>query len=146
MDGVRKLALSCSPEVGDNRNECFLNANSSYERAILDSFYVWLSRFTYRPFTLEGNFGFARAIQEMLLSYDSNTKEVRLFRALPKEWDGKEVSFRSLRVPGGCRISARRAADGKVSFTAEGRLPGPVLYNGHRVSGDCLLNNRALRF
>ena len=45
VDGVRKLDLSCSPEVGDNRSECFLNANSSYERAILNSFYVWLSRF-----------------------------------------------------------------------------------------------------
>lgn len=45
VDGVRRLELSCSPEVGDNRNECFLNANSSYERAILNSFYIWLSRF-----------------------------------------------------------------------------------------------------
>ena len=248
VDGVRRLELSCSPEVGDNRNECFLNANSSYERAILNSFYVWLSRFaeacgdraeaakwrgyvgtfgppnatkdgvleisrgkpltfthrhashlmqvfplvnvppeagvdfqksvdqweslgtgrwcgysfswagcfearlgrgdrahrylkdfqrafvsrngfhvngdqtksglsrfTYRPFTLEGNFGYARGIQEMLLSYDPATNSYRLFPALPKAWDGKEVSFRDLRLPGGHRVTAKRAADGTVT-------------------------------
>ena len=260
VDGVRKLDISCSPEVGNNSNGCFLTPNSTYERTILDNFYTWLARLaeacgegaeaakwrgyvgtfgppnvtadgvlelaagrllgashrhpshliqvfplvdvpidtgvdflrsvdqweslttkawvgfsfpwagcfearlgrgdrafrylkdfqraftsrcgfnlngdqlkcglsnhTYRPFTLEANFGYARGIQEMLLSYDPHNKEVHLFRALPKEWDGKEVSFRNLRVPGGCMISARRAADGRVSFTAEGRLPGPVI-------------------
>ena len=255
-DGVRKLDISCSPEVGDNGGECFLNANSSYERAILKSFYVWLarlseacgnkeeaarwrgyvetfgspnvtkegvievsagralafshrhashllqvfplvnvppepgvdfvksvdqwenlgkkpswcgysyswagcfearigrgdrahrylkdfqrafvsrsgfhlngdqlkcglSRYTYRPFTLEGNFGYARGIQEMLLSYDPHTNTYRLFPALPKEWDGKEVSFRGLRLPGGHRVSAKRAADGTVTHTL---VPNP---------------------
>ena len=255
-DGVRKLDVSCSPEVGDNGGECFLNANSSYERAILKSFYVWLarlseacgnkeeaakwrgyvetfgspnvtkggvievsagralafshrhashllqvfplvnvppepgvdfvrsveqwenlgkkpswcgysyswagcfearigrgdrahrylkdfqrafvsrsgfhlngdqlkcglSRYTYRPFTLEGNFGYARGIQEMLLSYDPHTNTYRLFPALPKDWDGKEVSFRGLRLPGGHRVSAKRAADGTVTHTL---VPNP---------------------
>ncbi|MBP5510118.1 MAG: hypothetical protein J6Z49_04305 [Kiritimatiellae bacterium] len=255
-DGVRRLELSCSPEVGDNRNECFLNANSSYERAILNSFYVWLSRlaeacgnadeaakwracvgtfgppnvaadgvleisagnplksshrhashlmqvfpltnvphekgvdfaksvdwweglgtrlwcgysfswagcfearlgrgdkafrylkdfqrafvtrngfhvngdqlkcglsrFTYRPFTLEGNFGYARGIQEMLLSYDPATGNYKLFPALPKAWDGKEVSFTNLRIPGGHRISAKRAADGTVTHSVTRKAP-----------------------
>ena len=248
VDGVRKLDVSCSPEVGDDGNACFLNANSTYERAILDSFYAWLARlaeacgdkpeaakwhafvgtfgppnvtkdgvtelsagkllrhshrhpsqlvqvfplvnvppekgvdfarsvdqwetlgtawwvgfsfswagcfearlgrgdrafrylkdfqraftsrcgfnlngdqlkcglskYTYKPFTLEANFGFARGVQEMLLSYDLHSNTVKLFPALPKEWDGKEVSFRDLRVPGGHRISATRAADGKIT-------------------------------
>ena len=34
--GVRRLDLSCSPEVGDNRNECFLTPNSTYDRVIFD--------------------------------------------------------------------------------------------------------------
>ena len=256
VDGVRKLELSCSPEVGDNRNECFLNANSSYERAILSSFYVWLSRlaeacgdageaakwkayvgtfgspnvaadgalevsagnplkfshrhashlmqvfpltnvprengvdfaksvdrweglgtdwwcgysfswagcfesrlgrgdrafrylkdfqrafvtrngfhvngdqlkcglsrYTYRPFTLEGNFGYARGIQEMLLSYDPATGNFTLFPALPKAWDGKEVSFTNLRIPGGRRVSAKRAADGTVTYSVTRSRP-----------------------
>ena len=268
VDGVRKLTLSCSPEVGDNRNECFLNANSSYERAILDSFYVWLSRlaeacgegaeatkwrgyvgtfgppnvakdcsleisagnplkgshrhashlmqvfpltnvpredgvdfaksvdrweglgtrlwcgysfswagcfearlgrgdrayrylkdfqrafvarngfhvngdqlkcglsrFTYRPFTLEGDFGYARGIQEMLLSYDPHSDTYRLFPALPKEWDGKEVSFRNLRLPGGHRVSAKRAVDGTITYEISPNpraKPVPRLAAGNR--------------
>jgi alpha-L-fucosidase 2 len=250
VDGVRRLDVSCSPEVGDNRNECFLNANSSYERAILASFYVYLSRladacgrgaeakrwmgyvgtfgplnvtadgtieisagnllkashrhpshlvqvfpltnvpaergvdfvrsvdqweglgtglwvgfsfswagcfearlgrgdrahrylkdfqraftsrcgfnlngdqlkcglsrYTYKPFTLEANFGFARGLQEMLLAYDPHANTATLFPALPRAWDGREVSFRNLRVPGGHRISATRAADGRVTHS-----------------------------
>jgi len=76
-----------------------------------------LSYFTYRPFTLDANFGFARGIQEMLLQYDSHTNTVKLFPALPQRWNGKEVSFRDLRVPGGHKISATRAANGKVTYT-----------------------------
>ena len=48
VDGVRKLDISCSPEIGNNEHGCFLNANSSYERAILNSFYTWLSRLAKR--------------------------------------------------------------------------------------------------
>ena len=256
VDGVRRFDLSCSPEVGDNRNECFLNANSSYERAILESFYAWLarlaeacgltdeaekwrayagtfgppnvtkdgileisagnllsfshrhashlmqvfplvnvppepgvdfvksveqwenldkkpwwcgysyswagcfearlgrgdrahrylkdfqrafvsrngfhvngdqtksglSRYTYRPFTLEGNFGYARGLQEMLLSYDPHTNTYKLFPALPKAWDGEEVSFNNLRLPGGHCVSAKRTADGTITHTL---VPNP---------------------
>ena len=268
VDGVRKLEVSCSPEVGDNRNECFLNANSSYERAILNSFYVWLSRlaeacgngdeaakwrgyintfglpnvtkdgvleisagnllayshrhashllqifplvnvppepgvdfvrsveqweclekvpwwcgysyswagcfearlgrgdmayrylkdfsrafvsrngfhlngdqtksglshYSYRPFTLEGNFGYARGIQEMLLSYDPHTNTYRLFPSLPKVWDGKEVSFRDLLLPGGHRVSAKRAADGTVTHTL---VPNPRAQLVPNLNGVC---------
>jgi alpha-L-fucosidase 2 len=82
-----------------------------------DQLKIGLSRFLYRPFTLEGNFGYARGIQEMLLRYDIEKNEYHLFAALPKAWDGKEVSFCDLRIPGGHRISARRAADGTVTHT-----------------------------
>ena len=76
-----------------------------------------LSRATYDPFTLEANFGYARGIQEMLLAYDPHANTATLFPVLPKEWDGREVSFRNLRVPGGHRISATRSADGKVTHS-----------------------------
>ena len=266
IDGVRKLDVSCSPEYDANEHSCFLTPNSSYERAILNSFYVWLSRlaeacgkaeeaekwrayigsfgkpnistdgalglsdgkplnyshrhashllqifplvncpvedgvdfarsvsqweelgtklwvgysfawagcfearlgrgdrayrylkdfqrafvgrngfhlngdqlkcglsrYTYRPFTLEGNFGFARGLQEMLLSYDPHTDTYRLFPALPKAWNGKEVSFRNLRLPGGHRVSARRAADGTVTHTL---VPNPKTKNVPCLVGD----------
>ena len=72
-----------------------------------------------RPFTLEGNFGYARGVQEMMLAYDYAANAVRLFPHWPKDWEGKSVSFENLRVPGGHRISAARAADGKVTWTLD---------------------------
>lgn len=62
------------------------------------------SRFTYRPFTLEGNFAFAAGIQEMLLQ--SHTGVVNVFPAVPESW--KNVSFEKLRAMGGFLISAKK--------------------------------------
>lgn len=67
------------------------------------------SRFTYRPFTLEGNFAFASGIQEMLLQ--SHTGTIRVFPAIPEGW--KDVSFENLRAMGAFLVSAVRK-DGKV--------------------------------
>lgn len=63
-------------------------------------------------FTLEANFGYASAVQQMLL--DATRAEIRLFPALPTAWKGLPVSFRTLRVPGGHSVTASRAADGIV--------------------------------
>lgn len=68
------------------------------------------SYFTYRPFTLEGNFAFAAGIQEMLLQ--SHTGIIRLFPAIPGDWH--EVSFRQLRAMGAFLVSAERK-NGKVA-------------------------------
>lgn len=62
------------------------------------------SDFTYRPFTLEGNFAFAQGIHEMLLQCHKNFIEV--FPAVPKNW--LNVSFRTLRTEGAFLISARK--------------------------------------
>lgn len=67
------------------------------------------SRFTYRPFTLEGNFAFAAGVQEMLLQ--SHTGIVRVFPAIPADW--KDVAFHNLRAMGGFLVSAERK-DGQV--------------------------------
>ncbi len=64
-----------------------------------------LSKFTYRPFTLEGNFAFAAGIQEMLLQ--SYAGFIEVFPAVPTEW--KELSFRDLRTEGAFLVSAVRA-------------------------------------
>ncbi len=68
------------------------------------------SKMTYRPFTLEGNFAFASGIQEMLIQ--SHTGIVRLFPAIPSEWE--KAGFNKLRTEGAFLISARRE-QGKVS-------------------------------
>jgi alpha-L-fucosidase 2 len=64
------------------------------------------SKFTYRPFTLEGNFAAAAAIQEMLLQ--SHGGKIVVFPAVPESW--REISFSSLRAQGAFLISARRVA------------------------------------
>ncbi|MDE7150630.1 MAG: hypothetical protein K2O27_00010, partial [Candidatus Amulumruptor sp.] len=61
-----------------------------------------LSRFTYRPFTLEGNFAFASGIQEMLLQ--SHTGVISLFPAIPSDWT--DVGFTRLRAEGAVLVSA----------------------------------------
>lgn len=62
------------------------------------------SLFTYRPFTLEGNFAFAAGIQEMLLQ--SHTGIIRIFPAIPASWT--DVSFADLRAMGAFLVSAER--------------------------------------
>ena len=62
------------------------------------------SKFKYRPFTLEGNFAFASAIQEMLIQ--SHTGIVQIFPAVPKTW--KDISFDQLRTEGAFLVSAKK--------------------------------------
>jgi len=75
------------------------------------------SSFTYRPFTLEGNFAFAQAIHEMLLQ--SYNGYVEIFPAVPAAW--KNVSFHHLRTEGAFLISAKKenGVTDEVAVTAE---------------------------
>ncbi len=68
------------------------------------------SDFTYRPFTLEGNFAAGTAVQEMLLQ--SHNGLIKIFPCIPDNW--KDVSFHQLRAEGGFLVSAERK-DGKVT-------------------------------
>ena len=88
--------------------ECFCLPNTFHVNG--DQSRSGKSKFTYRPFTLEGNMAFAEAIQRMLLQ--SHTGVVRLFPAIPSDW--RDVSFDSLRVRGGFLISAAMS-DGRLS-------------------------------
>jgi alpha-L-fucosidase 2 len=62
------------------------------------------SKYTYRPFTLEGNFAAAAGLQEMLLQ--SHRGWIRIFPAIPDTW--RDVEFTTLRAEGGFLVSARR--------------------------------------
>lgn len=86
--------------------ECFCLRNTFHVNG--DQTKSGKSKFTYRPFTLEGNFAFASGIQEMLLQ--SHTGIVRLFPAIPANWSN--VSFERLRAMGAFVISAE-LKDGK---------------------------------
>lgn len=88
--------------------ECFCLRNTFHVNG--DQTKSGKSKYTYRPFTLEGNFAFASAIQEMLLQ--SHTGIVHLFPAIPAAW--KNVSFDKLRAMGAFVISAERK-EGELS-------------------------------
>jgi alpha-L-fucosidase 2 len=60
------------------------------------------SGFTYRPFTLEGNFAYAAGVQEMLLQ--SYNGYITVFPAIPPGWH--DVSFHHLRAEGGYLVDA----------------------------------------
>lgn len=68
------------------------------------------SHYTYRPFTLEGNFAAAAGLQEMLLQ--SHRRTIEIFPALPAAW--RNASFSRLRAEGAFLVSAR-LEDGKLS-------------------------------
>jgi alpha-L-fucosidase 2 len=59
---------------------------------------------TYNPFTLEGNFAFAKGVQLMLLQQHDGVNYI--FPAVPDSWE--HVSFKKLRVPGAFLISAKK--------------------------------------
>jgi alpha-L-fucosidase 2 len=78
------------------------------------------SGFTYRPFTLEGNFLAMEAVHEMLLQSWSpqpglrDTEVVRIFPAMPWRWH--DASFENLRAEGGWVVSARRENNATTWF------------------------------
>lgn len=57
-----------------------------------------------RPFTLEGNMCAADALQEMLLQSEHNS--LKLFPAVPDDWQEERVSFKHFRSEGGVLVSA----------------------------------------
>jgi alpha-L-fucosidase 2 len=75
------------------------------------------SNFTYRPFTLEGNFAFAQGVHEMLIQ--SNNGYIEIFPALPTHW--KKASFKTLRTEGAFLVSAslENGLTKEVVITAE---------------------------
>lgn len=90
------------------------------------------SDFTYRPFTLEGNFAFAQGIHEMLIQ--SNRGYIEVFPAIPSSW--KDVSFKTLRTEGAFLVSAKRengvVDEVKITATVDGwlhlKLPFKTFY------------------
>lgn len=87
-------------------------ANKGYSNAV------------FRAFTLEGNFGAAQAVHEMLLQ--SHGGIIRLFPAIPDDWS--DTGFTGLLAEGAIRVSAKRS---------KGRLIDVLLESP--VSQDCTL-------
>jgi alpha-L-fucosidase 2 len=88
------------------------------------------SSFTYRPFTLEGNFLAAAAVHEMLLQSWSptpgqrDTEVIRIFPAVPARWH--DASFEDLRAEGGHQVSAKRENNATTWFRVVAGKTGTV--------------------
>ena len=78
------------------------------------------SDFTYRPFTLEGNFAFAQGIHELLLQ--SHNKYIEVFPAIPRSWNN--VSFKTLRAEGAFLVSANKENGPVESITIKAEQGG----------------------
>jgi len=81
------------------------------------------STFTYRPFTLEGNFAFASGIQEMLVQ--SYQGYVQIFPAVPQGW--KNISFEKLRTEGAFIVSAKKENGQIKTVTISAEKDGVLL-------------------
>jgi len=123
---------------------CFCLPNSFHVNG--DQCQAGYSNFTYRPFTLEGNFAFASAIQEMLIQ--SHSGVVSLFPALPAAW--KNASFKDLRTYGAFLVSAQLAQGQvvrvKVTANANGlfKLENPFSNKQFNSSRDLLKSQDTL--
>jgi alpha-L-fucosidase 2 len=80
------------------------------------------SSFTYRPFTLEGNFLASQAVHEMLLQSWGGV--VRVFPAVSARWS--RAAFDDLRAEGGYRVSARRENHVTMWLKVAASHEGPV--------------------
>ena len=89
--------------------ECFCLQNTFHANG--DQSATGKSKYTYRPFTLEGNFAFASGVQEMLIQ--SHTDTLRIFPAIPADWS--DVSFHQLRAQGAFLVDAVRKDGQTVS-------------------------------
>jgi alpha-L-fucosidase 2 len=104
------------------------------------------SKFTYRPFTLEGNFAFAAGVQEMLIQ--SHTGVIRIFPAIPEEW--KDAGFTTLRTEGAFLVSAK-LVKGEISVVdilsekgGELRIFNPFKNSDFNCSAPYKLNDNIL--
>lgn len=97
---------------------CFCSKNSFHLNG--DQCKAGHSNFTYRPFTLEGNFAFASGVQEMLLQ--SHTGVIKIFPAIPEGW--KNVSFVDLRTYGAFVVSAEMKNGDVVSMKIKSEKSG----------------------
>ena len=99
---------------------CFTLPNSFHVNG--DQSGTGKSKFTYRPFTLEGNFAFASGIQEMLIQ--SHTGVIHIFPAIPGSWT--DVEFQNLRTEGAFLVTAERAGGMTIKVKIQAEKSGSL--------------------
>ncbi|WP_186758109.1 glycosyl hydrolase family 95 catalytic domain-containing protein [Echinicola salinicaeni] len=97
------------------------------------------SNFTYRPFTLEGNFAFAAGLQEMLIQ--SHEDFIRLFPAIPNDWE--TASFNGFLAQGGFEISADKTSHDEIKAVIAAPKGGNLKII-NPFDEDCMANGKPL--
>ncbi len=82
--------------------KCFLGDNGFHLNGDFKHYGVCLAH--YRPFTLEANYAYCDAIQNMLIQ--DQLGFVSLFPCVPDEWKNEEICLSNFLVQGGAQISA----------------------------------------
>ncbi len=80
---------------------CFVAENGFHLNGDFKKYGV--SNFHYRPFTLESNYVFCSALQEMLMQ--DHEGFINLFPAIPDDWKNEKIEFGKF-LSAGCEISA----------------------------------------
>ena len=99
---------------------CFVLRNSFHVNG--DQTNSGKSKYTYRPFTLEGNFAFAAGLQGMLLQ--SHTGVIEVFPAVPFEW--KDICFNNLRAVGAFLVSSEMKGGKVISLSVYSEKGGKL--------------------
>lgn len=97
--------------------------NGDYRRAGVTSLH-------YRPFTLEGNFCAADALQEMLLQSENGILD--LFPAIPDEWRDKKVAFENFRAEKGLLVSAEWESGELTALTLRPQYDGEIFFRDYK--------------
>ncbi|CDN31667.1 hypothetical protein BN938_1580 [Mucinivorans hirudinis] len=115
--------------------QCFCLSNTFHANG--DQTKSGKSKFTYRPFTLEGNMAFASGVQDMLLQ--SHRGYIEIFPAIPSDW--ADVSFSNLRGQGAFLVTAvqRNGVVDSVEIISEAggklRLKTPIASENLKIVG-----------
>ena len=117
-DGERALKLLKNQLHVTREENCSLVGGGTYPNMLC----------AHPPFQIDGNFGFAAAVLEMLVQYQDD--RILFLPALPKEW--KDGKIRGLKAPGGITIDFAWK-DGRITECSLKSLTDTVrtlLYNG----------------
>lgn len=91
---------------------------------------------THAPFQIDGNFGSAAAVMELLMQ--SQTGKIYILPALPNEWDKGEIS--GIKAKNGAEISIKWSDNEASEFSVTPSVDGDITIGYDRLKGTFELN------